>query len=263
LGSDKDVSPTLSFPKLPTQAGCTASHPLTRGKILTQMQQDSNRKRTIAEIVNIMKNGLQESVEFSSKSRRKSSSPDDCGHTDHPAWKAFLAGMQVLQRYANRSTVSIQAVAESNLRLLHRSLRFNKDYRREVENLLHDTPADGLPVLRHLYTCQGLSADLLALQDGTSINLTSLPQSYAMYLLIAGNAQLESANPEETSAKSRARQAWWQRIIFGGKSNILRNGDAIIRCIDQKPVRLTGFGKSCLLLRVRTPMVDTAYRIAS
>ena len=174
------------------------------------------------------------------------------------AWKAFQAGMQMLQRYASRSPVDIHAVTKSNLQLLHQSLSYDAQYSNDIENTLQEGRKNGRPTLRRLYADQGLTADLLALQDGATINLTTLPQCYAMYLLISGSAKLDTENETQ-----RPVRHWWNRISSNGDENSLRNGSVIIRSYKQKNSQLIASGKNCLLLRIHAPTMEIPGKAAS
>jgi len=174
------------------------------------------------------------------------------------AWKAFQAGMQMLQRYASRSPVDIHAVAKSNLQLLHHSLSYDAQYSDNIEDIQREATKSGQPKLRRLYADQGFTADLLTLQDGETINLTTLPQCYAMYLLISGSAQLEIENE-----RSNPMRHWWDRIGSNGSRNSLRSGAVVIRSYKQKSSQLAARGKNCLLLRVHTPAMEVSGKTAS
>ncbi len=174
------------------------------------------------------------------------------------AWKAFQAGMQMLQRYADRSPVDIPAIAKSNLQLLHQSLSYDSQYSDNIDHIRREGTESEQPILRRLYADQGLTADLLAFQEGTSINLATLPQRYTMHLLISGSAQLEPENKISSPVRH-----WWNRIGSNSNKNYLRSGDVIIRSYKQKNNRLTARGKDCLLLRVHTPTVEASRKTAS
>lgn len=173
-------------------------------------------------------------------------------------WKAFQSGMQILQRYANRSPVDIHAIAKSNLQVLHQSLSYDKQYARNIDSIRRDSAKNGLPILRRLYSDQGLNADLLSLQDGASMNLVALPQRYAMYLLVSGSAQLGTDNAGVASV-----QHWWNRIGSKNQKNYLRTGTVITCSTQQANTRLTARDKNCLLLRVHTPLVGVPCKMAS
>lgn len=197
-------------------------------------------------------------VDFSSNSHlpRENETPNVLSSLS--AWKAFQSGMQVLQRYANRSPVDIHTIAKSNIQLLHRSLSYNTQYIDNIENIRHESTESDLPTLRRLYSDQGLTADLLSLQDGASINLVARPQRYAMYLLISGSAQL---GPDDESTRLAPR--WWNRVVLNKRKNYLRNGAVVIRSNQQTDNCLTAKGKDCLILRVHTPAEEIFCKIAS
>jgi len=175
------------------------------------------------------------------------------------AWKEFYAGMQILQRYAGRSSADVHLIAKSNLQLLHRSLSYDSLYRNSIESILREGDQSSPPTSRRLYSNQGLTADLLPLQDGASIKLMTLPQHYTMYLLISGNAQLHATSENDNPVV----QHWWKRLGAAGNKNHLRNGAAII-CAQNKGVgQLTANGKNCLVLKINAPAAVTACKIAS
>ncbi|NOX91116.1 MAG: hypothetical protein GXP18_01295 [Gammaproteobacteria bacterium] len=174
------------------------------------------------------------------------------------AWKEFQAGMQMLQQYASRAPVDIHAVAKSNLRLLHQSLSCNAQYSDNIEDIWREGAKSGRPTLRHLYANQGLTADLLTLQDGASINLTTQPQCYAMYLLISGNAQLDAENENNSPVRH-----WWNRIGSNGNKNSLRSGAVIIQSCKQENSQLVARGKNCLLLKIHGPTIEASRKTAS
>jgi len=174
------------------------------------------------------------------------------------AWKAFQAGMQMLQRYADRSPIDISAIAKSNLQLLHQSLSYDSQYSDNIEHIRREGTEKGQPMLRRLYADQGLTADLLTFQEGSSINLTTLPQRYTMHLLISGSAQLDTENKTSSPV-----QYWWERISPNSNKNYLRSGDVITHSYNQKNGRLIAHRKNCLLLRVHTPTEEASRKTAS
>jgi len=149
-------------------------------------------------------------------------------------------------------------VTKSNLRLLHQSLSCDAQYSNNIEDIQREGAKSGQPGSRRLYADQGFTADLLTLQDGTSINLTTLPQCYAMYLLISGSAQLDTENENRSPV-----QHWWDRIGLNGNKNCLRNGAVVIRSYDQKNNRLMARGKNCLLLKIHAPVIEADRKVAS
>jgi hypothetical protein len=181
-------------------------------------------------------------------------------------WEAFRAGMQILQRYSVHSPLDFHTVAKSNLLLLHRSLSNNTQYNNKIENMLQQASKSGLPTTSRMYTDKALTADLLILQEGMSINLSASPAHSTMYLLISGRACYDMKNDEDRSA-----QHWWKRINSDNHKKKLRSGAVVISSHKQKIGKLKARGKKCVLLKVHTPMhtsvhkpiTETPWKIAS
>lgn len=180
-------------------------------------------------------------------------------HTQMPAscsslaaWQAFSAGLQILQRFSSRSMVNVHEIAKSNLQLLHRTLSYDAIYSEHIKSIQREADRNSLPALQRLHTEHGLTADLLVVQNGESINLTARPQCYAMYLLISGSAQLDTVAGNNHTAKH-----WWNRISTGGNRNSLRSGAVITPVDKQQKGRISAKGKNCLLLKINTSMLET------
>lgn len=174
------------------------------------------------------------------------------------AWKAFQSGMQILQRYANRSPVNIHAIAKSNLQLLHRSLSYDAQYSHTIESVRRKNVNSVLPTLQHLYVNQGLTADLLSLQKGASMNIMSLPLHYSMYLLISGSAKINADSENMNSV-----QHWWKRISANSNKNYLRNGSVVTHSTNQAISQMTALGQNCIILRIQIPTTEVPCKIAS
>lgn len=199
-------------------------------------------------------------VDFSSNSltSRNERSTNSMPSPSPSAWRAFQSGMQILQRYASSSPADIDAIAKSNLQLLHRSLSQNAQYVNEIENIMNDSSRNGLPALRCIYACQGFTADLLTLKTHTSLKLVAWPEHYTMYLLIVGSAQI-TAN----DINHRPAGHWWNYITSKGINQHLRNGTVIIPSINQPSRKITAFRKDCILLRVQMQLTTMSRKIAS
>jgi len=197
-------------------------------------------------------------VEYSPSSSRLRGDAASNAISSLAAWKEFQAGMQILQRYAGRSPANIQHIAKSNLQLLHRSLSFDKLYRSNIENLQQQASKNSIPTQRRIYSGQGLTADLLTLQDGATINLKPLPEHYTMYLLIAGNARLGTK-----CNNTGLVQHWWNRIGAAGSKDQIRNGTAVICSSYKSKKKMTACGKDCVVLKVNSPTKITPYDMAS
>jgi len=208
-----------------------------------------------------MMSNTQQIADFSSNSLKIRDSNIANTLSSLSAWKAFQSGMLILQRYANRSAVDINTIAKSNLQLLHRSLSYDMQYNRKIENIRCESESTRRPAMRRLYADQGLTADLLSLQDGAAIDLIASPQRYTMYLLASGHARLGINKEGETSGP--LQQRWWNRICSNRNKNYLRDGSVIICANQQANNRLIALGKNCLILRVHTPTMAETYKVAS
>ena len=174
------------------------------------------------------------------------------------AWKAFQSGMQILRRYANHSPVDVDAIAKSNLQLLHRSLMQDAQYTNYIEDFKYDSTKSGRPRLRHLYASEGLIADVLALKINTPVNLITLPQRYTMYLLISGSVRLGANKINDYPG-----QHWWNHIVSRNSDNYLRSGAVIIFPTHETTNKITACGKDCLILRIQIPLLAMPCEIAS
>ncbi len=175
----------------------------------------------------------------------------DSGRQRHAAWGAFQAGMQILQKYAERSAANSETIAKSNLQLLHRALLRDPEYSQTLQKALEKKTSNSLPTSHCVFVSQELRADFLTLQSGTFIQLKPHQERLSMYLAITGKPLLQSADrPAPTT------QHWWNRYgqIEGVKA--LKNGDAIfVSNYWATEKRITAEKKECILLRIQLPFV--------
>jgi hypothetical protein len=99
--------------------------------------------------------------------------------------------MQILQRYANKSTADPVAIAKANLQLLHQSLLADPAYRETLKAANSATPEGGFPTSHALLTTHELQAELITLQKDTVIQLTARQQGIAMLMPITGRASID------------------------------------------------------------------------
>ena len=201
-------------------------------------------------------------VGFSPKSQTSYSGESQNTLTSLSAWSAFRSGMQILQRYANRSPVNVHSIAKSNMQLLHRALSYDTGYSRSIDSIRNEDANSDLPTIRRLYSDQGLTADALVFRGGSSMNLIALPQRYSMYLVISGTAQLTSKN-KQPHLQQHSQQYWWKRIGSSGNNNYLRSGSVVICSDVRQNSLLTAQGKNCVVLSVHIPIQETLNKIAS
>ncbi|MDT8384632.1 MAG: hypothetical protein RRB22_09465 [Gammaproteobacteria bacterium] len=166
---------------------------------------------------------------------------------DHATWRAFQAGMQALQNYAQRSAANPRAIAKANLQLLHRSLLRDPAYIQSLKNASNSMGGYRLPASYCIFEDNHLRAELINLQSGTTIQLKSQPGSYAIYLSIRGNPSLY--RPDSTTS---ARNHWWDRYRQTKHEEFLKNEAAVfISSLQKSTEMLTATTKECILLRIQ------------
>ena len=171
------------------------------------------------------------------------------GESQHGAWGAFQAGMQVLQNYAGRSPANLETIAKSNLQLLHRSLLNDSNYAQSVKKARNTIFSDSRPSSHCVYNNRTLRADLLTLQPGTTIQLRSQHDSCAMYLSISGKPSIQSADMTQPLIKH-----WWDRYRQQNQKESLKNQQTLIISSQHKnKTLLTAEKKECILLRIQLP----------
>lgn len=173
------------------------------------------------------------------------------GRSQHDAWGAFQAGMQVLRSYAGRSPANPEAIAKANLQLLHRSLLRDPSYTQSIKTASGNYSSNHLPKSLCIFNNKTLRADLLTLQSGTTIQLKPHQDSCAMYLSITGKPSIESADTVHVPNKH-----WWDRYRHQNHEQSLKNEDSIIvSSMKTKKRLLTAKKKECVLLRIQLPNI--------
>lgn len=189
----------------------------------------------------------------------------------YATWRAFQAGMQVLQNHAQRSTANPRAIAKANLQLLHRSLLRDPAYIQSLKNASnrvcrpsnrdcsHRVYSQILPTSYCIFEDNHLRAELITLQSGSTIQLQSKPGCYSMYLSIRGNPSF--SRPESTTS---ARKHWWNRYRQIKHEEFLKDEAAIFISPQQNNTkRLTATSKECIFLRVQVSgaSLDSAHNL--
>lgn len=173
----------------------------------------------------------------------------------HAAWGAFQAGMQILQRYASKSTADPVAIAKANLRLLHQSLLTDPAYQKTLNAANSTTPAEGLPTLHALLATRELQAELISLQKDAVIQLAARQQGIAMLMPITGCASINS----EKDQSPRKNDHWWRRMGPSKLEKSLNNGDVMLVSPGQSEgYILNAKGNSCILFSVFIPLTARA-----
>lgn len=175
-------------------------------------------------------------------------------------WREFIAGMEFLHRYGTHNTANARAIGRDNLRLLHRSLLQKADYQQAIHHAGQQVRQQSLPNKTTLIVSHQLSAQLISLPVGSSIQLVARAREQAMFMIINGSAN--TANP----AASHHQSHWWSPKWLLGQSTAtpsltLKTNDII--CIPQgqpNPCVLSAQKKHCIILAVfnaQTPMQST------
>lgn len=173
----------------------------------------------------------------------------------HAAWGAFQAGMQILQRYANKSTADPVAIAKANLQLLHQSLLADSAYQETLKAANSATPAGGFPTSHALLATRELQAELITLQEDIVIQLTARQQGIAMLMPITGRASIDLEKDQPPQRHSH----WWRCLGQPKLKRSLKNGDVVLVSPGQsKGHILSAKGNSCVLFSVFLPVTANA-----
>ncbi len=121
------------------------------------------------------------------------------------AWREFAAGMEFLRRYGIHNTANSSAISRDNLRLLHRALLQDSEYRRLITATRRKAPQLTSPDWTLLTASHQLHAHLVGIPARSSIQPTAHPGYLGMFLILSGSA--ETSRQAETSP----RRHWWPR----------------------------------------------------
>ncbi|HEX22588.1 MAG TPA: hypothetical protein ENH21_04080 [Chromatiales bacterium] len=121
------------------------------------------------------------------------------------AWREFAAGMEFLRRYGVHNTANSGAISRDNLRLLHRALLQDNEYRQLITDARRKTPQLTGPDWSTLTASRQLHAHLVSIPAKNSIRLTTQPGYLGMFLILSGSAET-FGQPETPS-----RHSWWPR----------------------------------------------------
>jgi len=122
-------------------------------------------------------------------------------------WREFAAGMEFLRRYGIHNTANSGAISRDNLRLLHRALLQDNEYRQLITAARRKTPQLTAPDWSTLTESRQLHAHLVSIPAKNSISLTTRSGYLGMFLIISGSA--ETFRQPETP--SHPRHSWWPR----------------------------------------------------
>jgi hypothetical protein len=175
--------------------------------------------------------------------------PTNKQQPQHSAWRAFQAGMQILQNYAGRSPANSETIAKANLRLLHRSLLSDPRYVQSLKNASNKEASNSFPISRCIFHNDGLRADLITLKSGTTIQINPQQNICAMYLSIIGKPSIHSSD-----SLPLLNKRWWNRYCHANQGVSLKNGDSMfVSPMKTTKNRLTAEKDECILLRIQLP----------
>lgn len=168
------------------------------------------------------------------------------------AWREFAAGMEFLRRYGIHNTANSGAISRDNLRLLHRALLQDNEYRQLITAARRKTPQLTDPDWSTLTASRQLHAHLVSIPAKNSIRLTTRPGYLGMFLIISGSA--ETFRQPETP--SRPRHSWWPHSWLSSrrthaKTRHLKANDIICVTHSTSSAGLLVTGKkACVILAV-------------
>ena len=185
-------------------------------------------------------------------------------YATNSVWRAFQAGMGVLYQYAGRSNADPILIAKANLRLLHQTLLNEPSYRDKVMKAEHEIPNNGNPAIVNLLTMDGLTADLMTLQQDCETHLTSCDQYNRMVMIIVGKVSVYNTTRSPNSGHSPAQgcpathKSWWGKTkddldkkVFGQEDVILLGQN------DHKEKRLNPLNH-CVLLNISLSVIQSS-----
>jgi len=170
------------------------------------------------------------------------------------AWREFAAGMEFLRRYGTHNTANSGAISRDNLRLLHRALLQDSEYRQLITTARRETPQLTSPSWSALTASHQLHAHLVSIPAKGSIRLTARPGYLGMFLILSGSAETFS----RTETPSHPRHNWWPRGWLPSsqthaKTHHLKANDVV--CVNHNAsnasLLVTG-KKACIVLAVFT-----------
>ena len=167
------------------------------------------------------------------------------------AWREFAAGMEFLRRYGIHNTANSGAISRDNLRLLHRALLQDSEYRQLITSARRETPQLTRSRWSALTTGRQLHAQLISMPANSSIRLTTQAGYLGMFLIIAGSAETLG----RTKTPARPRHSWWphRRLPSCQTHHYLKTNDVVCVNADTTDTRLLVTGKkTCIVLAVFT-----------
>jgi hypothetical protein len=173
-------------------------------------------------------------------------------------WNAFAAGMQMLQKYAYRSTIELDASAAANIRLLHKTLLKDSVYKSLLVQAVAKDNASLLPTFHCLVKSTQLQARLINLGSTSPHTLSTRTGELASFYLIRGKieqrtdiSEMKSAALQRSSCKDIQQQI---NKVASSKCYQYKAGDAwVSQQHRDSTMIITAKEGPCLLLDIRLP----------
>lgn len=170
-----------------------------------------------------------------------------------PAMRDFWTGMHFLHRYAGRSHADIEAIGRNNLRLLHNSLLVDTHYRAILAEAGRDTSQHGLPVPRKLFSSVEINAEIVTMQEDSSLCLATQANQLCLLMVLSGRATLDGIKKRPPTISLKMHR--WLTRKNPRSPQILKSQDVVWeKTSSSEPQVLTAASNACVLLRVRLPL---------
>ncbi|HHH49159.1 MAG TPA: hypothetical protein ENK51_09780 [Gammaproteobacteria bacterium] len=167
------------------------------------------------------------------------------------AWREFAAGMEFLRRYGVHDTANSSGIRRDNLRLLHRALLQDSEYRKQTLDARRGAAGLTRPRWQILTCSRQLHAHLISMPANSSIRLTTQAGYLGMFLVIAGSAETLG----RTETPTRPRHSWWphRRLPSRQSHHYLKTNDVTCANPETADTGLLVTGKkTCVILAVFT-----------
>ncbi len=177
--------------------------------------------------------------------------------TPHAAWGAFQAGMQILQRYANKSPADSATIAKANLRLLYQSLLADPIFLKTLKTTNSAIADKSLPTLHTLLATQELQAELITLPKNSKIPLATRQKGIAMLMLIAGHADIDLIKDPPLQKNNH----WWDRLKHPKPNKSFKQGSVILISPSQNEEHILSTEENgCILFSIFLPKASRPAR---
>jgi hypothetical protein len=171
--------------------------------------------------------------------------------------------MQMLRKYAYRSSVDMYSTATANLKLLHKTLRKDKIYKEIFQQAEKTGNISELPTIFWLVKSSDLQARIISLGNFSPVTFTVQDDELSMFLVISG--KIECLPKRVINRTAAVRMAATDNIWQGRSDNLkttYKAGNTFINeltgpCTHQ----ITSLAEISTLLEIRLPAYDSRSKI--